>query len=101
MPKAYIAFSIHGTNTFIVAVHDKLNLDKLPQEFTKVDSRRDNHDPVNDGQKLHWSGLISKTTGKPFKSPPTVLNRFSKLQAMGFTIIGRKEFTQKHFRNKK
>jgi len=100
LTKIYISFSIHGSNCFIVAVNEKWNPDKLPAAFKKVDSRRPDYNHLKDGYKVQWSGLLNKKTGEPYKSPQMVLKRFAELKQMGFTIINREGFVQRHFGKK-
>lgn len=98
MAKHYIAFSIHGTNTFIVATKDISN--KLPRGYTVAISRRSDYEAIKDGVKVHWDGLLT-SRGVPTKSPALVLQRFTQLKAEGWKIIGRDTFVKYHYRDKK
>lgn len=75
-----VAFSIHGSKTFIVATKE-LNVAKLPVGFMIVESR----DPKATGVKLQWEELLTKT-GAPLRSPTHVIARFKKLEAMGWKV---------------
>ncbi len=86
--KVYVAFSVHGTNSFAKAekyvTQDELAA-LLKNGFTKVTSR----DPRNTGGtdvKLHWNSLTNKTTGQPYRSRTWVMRRFEELAAQGWTI---------------
>lgn len=100
--KFYIAFSIHGTNSFTVATnelpwglgpgegihtvmaHVRAN---FGPDFDVVQSRRPGHKPERDGYKLTWSKLNRKSDGKPHERRDWVTKRFQQLQKMGWTIV--------------
>ena len=93
MQDCRVAFSIHGTNTFIVATK-KLNVAKLPVGFMIVDSRA--YEAW--GVKLHWEELLTRT-GEPLRSPTHVVARFTKLEAMGWKV-DKAAFLAKHWPKK-
>lgn len=93
--KYYIAFSIHGTNTFIVATNVMTDrrfatLEKAGYRITA--SRRKDAE----GIKLTWRELSTKQ-GEPLRSAPHVLFKFKQLEKAGWTIIGREEFIKRHW----
>lgn len=97
----YIAFSIHGTNTFITATRvvsksaAVQELDKLSaQGISGALSRRPDYN-FNKEQKLHWSALTTKA-GAPLRSPALVLNRFNRLANDGWTVT-KGAFVAKHW----
>lgn len=107
--KAYIAFSIHGTNAFIVATRTFKSISeiqKLGKEFRIVRSRRPDVDPMRDGEKLEWDALCVKedfidSIGKaerlrPMRSPALIISKFKKLEAMGWKV-DKKAFVARHF----
>lgn len=107
MYQVYVAFSIHGTNSFIVAtkeVSDKVIYDLshhhqiYGDEWKIVQSRRPNVDPKH--VKLHWSGLLNKKTKQPLRSPPAVLLRFKHLAQRGWKIdeVSRERFIDTHWK---
>ena len=98
--KAYIAFSIHGTNKFIVAVKNKINIEKLPAGFNVAKSRRPDYNVTRDGIKLHWDGLLRKSDNTPYVSPSMILRRFKELETQGWIIVNRDEFVKTHFPNR-
>ena len=98
--KFYIAFSIHGTNNFKVAVIEKkvvlkeTNSEQIAKtvsrhfgpDFSVVTSRRPNYNESRDGIKLHWRGLQTKE-GKPLKSASWVTRRFKELTKRGWKLV--------------
>jgi hypothetical protein len=98
--KAYIAFSIHGSNCFIVATRTFLTGVSLPLGFKTVPSRRPGVDVTVDGYKLSWNKL-SKADGTPHTSPAWVLKRFNELRRMGWRIVGYEKFVEHHYHSKK
>lgn len=98
----YIAFSIHGTNAFIIATRElskKESTDLLASGEYKVATSRLAKPKVPGSVKLTWSGLTNKATGQPLKSPPVIIARFKKLEALGWTV-DKIKFVEKHFRGK-
>ena len=105
MYQVYVAFSIHGTNTFIVAtkeVNDRVIFDLrhhpiYEDEWKIVQSRRPNVDPKQ--VKLQWSGLMNQKTKQPLRSAPMVLRRFKQLEVCGWKVdeISRERFIDKHW----
>lgn len=104
--KAYIAFSINGTNAFITAnrtfssskaFYDYIMLNGMKQ----VPSRRPDADVERDGAKLEWDKLSTKDGNKkrPLKSVVTILSRFKQLESDGWTI-DKKAFIDRHYRKK-
>jgi hypothetical protein len=94
MVKTYIAFSIHGTNSFIVATKsfqsEKKFKDFLEQnkDFKIVVSRRDDYKEEDDGVKLSWTGLLNKETSQPYISSSSVFKKFVELKTKyGFKIV--------------
>lgn len=102
MKNYYIAFSIHGTNTFIVATKSMTDKELAQLEtvgYERVNSRRVDAEAVKrDGIKLSWPGL-NTLAGAPLKSPAMVIHRFKQLEKAGWLIIGRREFVQRHWKN--
>ena len=95
--KAYIAFSIHGSNCFIVATRRLIESAPLPSGFGVVQSRRPDVDVTIDGCKLNWTKLC-KADGTPHTNPGWVLRRFNELERRGWTIVGREKFVQKFYK---
>ena len=95
--KAYIAFSIHGSNCFIVATRRLIEGAPLPSGFSVVPSRRPDVDVTIDGYKLNWTKLC-KADGTPHTNPGWVLRRFNELERRGWTIVGREKFVQKFYK---
>lgn len=104
--KAYIAFSIHGTNAFISAnrtfksskdFYDYIMLNGMKQ----VASRRPGADVERDGAKLEWDKLTTKDGDKkrPLRSVVTILSRFKQLENDGW-VIDKKAFIDRHYRKK-
>jgi hypothetical protein len=113
MAKFYIAFSIHGTNSFRVVTKEvvgiePLNLgqheaEELRRQFQDNDpkmdakrydwslmpSRRSNADVKKDGYKIHWSGLRRKD-GTPIQNKSWVSKRFNELKRMGWVEVAPK-----------
>ena len=81
----YIAFSIHGTNNFRVAIKQDLSQDELKM-FKVARSRRPDYDPIKDGIKLHWDALNRKD-GSPIENKGWVTKRFHQLQRMGWHLV--------------
>lgn len=103
MQKYYIAFSIAGTNTFIIAKKEVPGLPLTPkaleaQGFTIAQSRRPNYNAQRDGIKLHWDKLVSTKTKKPYTNPSWIIRRFAELQNLGWEVINRPKFTEKNFK---
>ena len=99
--KFYIAFSIHGTNTFIraskVNTNFELNEDGILLEgvqYTKVMSRRLNSS--KDQTKLHHP-LLNNKDGSPTRSKTKILQVFNQLQKQGWEIEGKEYFIKKHW----
>jgi len=99
--KFYIAFSIHGTNTFLVATKEAKDIKALGNEFRAAASRRPNLTIEKDGQKITWNGLMTKS-GEPHKSHIYVLGKFYELGRMGWEINQESlnKFKTKHFSKK-
>lgn len=104
--KYYIAFSIHGTNTFVTAsININSNSDSSKSDliqigkftFSKVHSRRSTYKPT-DGIKLHSDRLLTKT-GKPMKSHQLILKFFNELRDDGW-VINKEAFIAKHWKQK-
>ena len=94
--KYYIAFSIHGTNCFIVATklqHEIKDIKAL--NMSEVKSRR-SFAKINTDVKLNYEKL-NNVNGKPTASKTKVLKIFKELENDGWEIIGRKEFIKKHY----
>lgn len=112
MIKVYIAFSIHGTNQFIIAKNEVDGVvatflnngngwqprDSLAGEFRRVQSRRPGYNEQRDGMKLEWDRLISTKTKKPYTNPAWVLRRFAELANAGWTVINRDKFIAHNFK---
>lgn len=75
---ARIAFSIHGTNCFIVATK---KLTSVPEGMGIVTSR----DLSAVGVKLIWLKLQS-AKGEPLRSPILIKKRFNELREKGWTV---------------
>lgn len=99
----YVAFSVHGTNTFITASR------KVPASeaasflqtletkgFTSMASRRTDFNRAKE-VKLHWRKLMTEA-GLPYKSPPWIIRRFKELATDGWTIDNKK-FIERHFKH--
>jgi hypothetical protein len=98
--KVYIAFSIHGTNCFIVATREVTLLTPFLSYnpwFSLAESRRPGVNKVVDGYKLNWTKLC-KADGTPHTNPGWVLRRFNELERRGWTIVGREKFVQKFYK---
>ena len=89
--KAYIAFSIHGTNTFITANKE---LENLTPEFSIIQSR--NPDANRSYTKLLWNKLITKK-GIPLRSPAMILHHFNQLEKEGWTV-NKQGFINYHYK---
>ena len=87
----YIAFSIHGTNTFITAQRDAMD---LKEGFTVATSRRPSKTDAE--TKLHWDKLITKK-GTPLRSPAMILHYFNQLAMEGWTV-DKQNFINRHYR---
>lgn len=103
MQKYYIAFSIAGTNTFIIAKKEIPGLPRTKEDlavygFSVAQSRRPNYNPQRDGIKLHWDKLVSTKTKKPYTNPSWIIRRFAELQNLGWEVINRPKFTEKNFK---
>ncbi|BCG50185.1 hypothetical protein [Ralstonia phage RP13] len=101
MKNLYIAFSIHGTNKFIVAtrtVNDVEYQALITLGFSVTTSRRPRYNQEKDGIKMHWNKLTT-LKGDPYRSAPMILSRFKDLENAGWTITGRDEFIKKHWNN--
>lgn len=90
----YVAYSIHGTNSYYVAQRDikgdeEYGLAVLGSTFTKVLSRRPNHNPAVDGVKLHWSRMRTVRDNQLLVDPHVVEKRFLELERLGWTISHR------------
>ena len=107
--KVYIAFSIHGTNAFLVAVReiqpvapDAKILLIAGRPFQTTVSRRPDHNPALDGLKLLWGSLYRKDSypdgayHQPIKCPVKALRLFKLLESEGWTIFNREEFLARH-----
>lgn len=81
----YIAFSIHGTNDFRVAIKSDLTQEEL-KAFKQVPSRRPDYNKDKDGVKLHWKKL-NREDGSPIQNKGWVTKRFNQLKAMGWTLV--------------
>jgi hypothetical protein len=106
LKKVYIAYSVHGTNTYLVATAQWTNSQykKHLQSklFAVTASRWENYSEESNGVKLLYSGLMNYK-GTPLRSAPHILNRFNTLvQDYGFTIVEqtRKKFIAYHWRKK-
>lgn len=106
--KFYVSFSIHGTNRFITA--DKtLRVSDLHQFYTgytfmidnyyfkAVKSRRPNWSLEKDEVKLHSADLLTKK-GQPMRSAPAILSFFNQLEKLGWTLHGKQEFIDYHWK---
>lgn len=106
--KFYVSFSIHGTNRFITAV--KVIHIERPQNiytgdrvvindhvFKVVKSRRPDWSLEKDGFKLHSDDLLTKKD-EPMRSAPAILSFFNKLEKLGWTIHGKQEFINRHWK---
>ena len=91
----YIAYSIHGTETFIVATK---KMSVVPKGFTVKESRRPSYKP-EDGIKLEWKGLCTKA-GTPYVQPSRVLKAFKDLEEQGWDVDS-KAFIQRHYAERK
>jgi hypothetical protein len=96
--KLYIAFSIHGSNTFITANREvpHNDLSKIGGEFTVIPSRRAGANVETDGVKLGWSRLNTKD-GKPLRSPALILRAFNELAEQGWTV-DKQKFIDRHYK---
>ena len=106
--KVYVAFSIHGTHAFLVAARsiqpvapEAKVLLIAGRHFNVVPSRRPDHNPEQDGLKLHWGELYRRTPYadgmyRPIKCPVKALSLFRKLEADGWTIFNREKFMERH-----
>jgi hypothetical protein len=106
--KVYVAFSIHGTNAFLVAVRSIQPVASGTEvfligsyAFRLATSRRPDHNPAQDGLKLHWGKLYRRTPYadgmyRPIKCPVKALSLFRKLEADGWTIFNREKFMERH-----
>lgn len=81
--KFYIAFSIHGTNSFQVFTKTAASLESLGKDFKEQPSRRPGYQESTDGIKLHWKGFNS-SKGKPLRSPFWVAKRKEALLNLGW-----------------
>lgn len=88
--KFYVAFSIHGTNQFRVAVKSARSIEALGPDFRQAVSRRDNYNASRDGVKVHWNKLIRKD-GTPLESKCWVSKRFNQLVALGWREVTPKQ----------
>ena len=106
----YIAYSIHGSNAFIIATKTMLESSVQDNEvilpdgkICKVVPSRDftkkNHESEErrNSIKLHHPNLLTKK-GEPLRSPPHILRVFKALEKDGWTI-DRSAFIARH-RNK-
>lgn len=100
MKSCYIAFSIHGSNCFIIASKDledeAYNALIKTGKFFPVTSRLPTFRRV--GTKLGWTRLNTKD-GAPLKSVPLILSRFNELAKDGWTV-DKTKFVEKHYRGK-
>lgn len=99
MNRIYVAFSIHGTSTYLFASKEVGPEYKVPEEFTVVESRN----PIKAGgityTKYHWSKLMTKK-GEPLRCASVILHRFRKLEKeYGFEISPQsyERFKKLHF----
>ena len=110
--KAYIAFSIYGTNAFITATKSFTSKDLLSglgPEFKIVKSRREDYDPIKDGVKLEWSELLvnqtitdalgKQTILRPMRSPMQVVAKFKLLESQGW-VVDKTAFVKRHWKKK-
>lgn len=98
--KFYIAFSIHGTNSFIIATResgDDFFYPDLPDGFKIVASRRMGTPPT--GLKIHWDKLL-REDGVPLASPSLIIRRFSELEKMGWKV-SKEHFVKRHYAKNK
>ena len=97
--KHYIAFSIHGTNAFLIAGTDSDEAVSKTSDLTRTDSRL----PMDEqtGTKYLWSKLNNKKTGKPYENPGQVIKRFRELAKIGWKIDedSYKAFCRANFRS--
>ena len=101
--KYYIAFSIHGTNTFITASCEtpedvKAMTGPMFEGLKMViaQSRRPSYEPLKNGFKLHAEDLKRKD-GKPLASPPMILRFFNELEKRGW-VVDKKRFIEYHWK---
>jgi len=96
----YIAFSIHGTNSFIVATRSMTEKEYKEHMASRMlfplTSRLPK--PLPGHTKLGWTRLNTKD-GTPLRSPPLILSRFSELAKNGWTV-DKEKFVEKHYRGK-
>ena len=101
MTAYYIAFSIHGTNRFIVAGLDRRTA-FTEEELNRFGFRQVISRMPTDGIKLHWSKLNCQRTSQPLRCPSRVLTRFRELLGLpdqeGIWIVEKTRFIQHHFR---
>jgi hypothetical protein len=108
----YVAFSIHGTNTFITATmksqtpdqieeildsHQSMNKFSTESMFKIDKSRRPGFDSKKE-VKLSFS-LLNNKDGTPTKSKTKVMQAFKELEDMGWTV-DKEEFVRKHWPSK-
>lgn len=100
MKNVYIAFSIHGSNTFITATKSiaDLELDAMLSHggFFRIVSRRVNR--TNQDIKLGWNRL-NTIGGTPLRSPIMVVQCFNELEKFGWTV-DKKAFIERHWKKK-
>lgn len=99
--KFYIAFSVHGTNTFIRASKDTTDYESTEDGlllegvvYKKVRSRLPN--APKDRTKLHHP-LLNNKDGSPTRSKTKILQVFNQLQKQGWKIEGKEYFIKKHW----
>lgn len=97
--KHYIAFSIHGTNAFLVAGTDSENVVEDTPGLKRTFSRlavEEQH-----GIKYIWSSLNNKKTGEPYQNAGLTIKRFRELEKLGWKIDedSYKAFCRAHFQS--
>lgn len=102
----YVAFSIHGTKTFITASRTvpKTSLNGTLQVLKNmgmepIGSRRPGFNP-NKELKLQWDKLLTKKDKRPMRDPARITHLMRKLTGYGFTVND-KNFIDYHFRNER
>lgn len=108
--RVYIAYSIAGSEVYIVAWRYIMNPEILSSEFTFFEPRRKQARVCGDvrpflvnesrfesveGRRVNWRMLYNKN-GRPLKSPAILLNRLKILEKEGWTVC-RQALLQKFY----